>query len=494
LRRSPAFALVVVATLAVAIGANTAVFTVVNATLFSGFPLAQRNDRIVYITTNKDAVYYPDFEEWRAQAMSFEGVALARNIYVTLGDDSGGLEAYFTTEVTTDAFSLLGVTPLLGRDFLPGDQQPGAEPVAILRYDLWKRDFGGDPAIIGQSVRINGIPTTVIAVMPATFSFPTDQELWIPLVPTPAAQNRETFYARYVFARLADAATIEDARAEMEVIGRRLASEYPNTNRDITPVLSRFDQWAFGPKASVLYEATWGAVAFVLLIACSNVASLLLDRALGRSREVSIRLALGAGRWRTMRQLLLESLILSGLGGAAGWWISKLAVRTYALEQASGGIERVLDYAMGYTALAYLVSISVATGLVVGPAGCHGRRAAQSQRRSEGRHQERAYRRTSYRALVESFGCRADGTRARAADERSRDDPQLPARRGGRRRRRYQERSFDVPLRRRRTVCRPNGTDSVLRKSEEQPQRTAGRAVGRIRRRGAGGLRAASSL
>lgn len=367
LRRRPGFTLTVVATLAVGIGMNAAVFTVTNAALFGGFPLVQRNDRIVYVTTTNNSVYYPDFVEWRSNARSFASVALARNIYTTISFGSGDdLDAYFTTEVTANAFALLGVRPFLGRDFLPEDERPGASPVAVLRYDLWQRRFGSDPAAVGRSVTINGRPTTVIGVMPPGFSFPSDQALWTPLVPTPAALRRETPYARYAVARLADGATIETARTELTLIGERLANAYPDTNRNIRPVLQTFVEWSSGPQGSLLYAAAFAAVIFVLLIACANTASLLLERALDRSREVAIRLAIGESLARAVRQLLLESITLAMLGGVAGFWLAKVSLRAYALAQPIGDYTRVLSYDLSYGVLGYLVALSLGTGLVIG--------------------------------------------------------------------------------------------------------------------------------
>jgi putative ABC transport system permease protein len=364
--KSPGFTLTAIATLAVGIGVNAAVFTVTNATLFKGFPLVHENDRILYVTTTRKAVYYPDFDVWRAQAESFEGMALVRGVFKTFSGTGGAPATYFATEVTANAFQLLSVKPILGRDFLASDQEPGAEPVVILRYDLWQGRFGQDPAIVGRTVRLNGVPTTVIGVMPQGFSFPEGQSLWTPLVPTPAALRRDTFYARYAFGRLAGGASIRSARAEMETIGRRLANTYPRTNRNLVPVLHDFREFFIGPNGTTAYKALWGAVGFVLLIACGNVANLLLQRAIGRSRETSIRLALGASRWRILQQLLIESLLLSSLAGVLGWWIAQAGVRGYTLAQGGGGITDVLSYAMDSRVLAYFIAISTGTGLLVG--------------------------------------------------------------------------------------------------------------------------------
>jgi putative ABC transport system permease protein len=220
--RSRGFAIVAVAMLALGIGVNIAMFTVANTALFKGFSEVRENDRVLYLTTTKNAVSYPDYQDWQAHARSFDSIAMARGVFTTLGSGSGAPATYFTTQLTANAFTLLGVKPILGRDFLPSDHHAGAVPVVILRHDLWKSRFAGNPTIIGSAIRVNGVSTVVIGVMPATFSFPEDQSLWTPLVPTEAALRRETFFARYAFGRLAQGATRENATAEMETIGRSL--------------------------------------------------------------------------------------------------------------------------------------------------------------------------------------------------------------------------------------------------------------------------------
>jgi len=366
MRRSPGFTAITVMTLAIGIGINAAVFTVARASLFKGFPLVKNGDRIVYLTTNRNAVRYPDFLDWRAQAASFEGIALVRGVFTTLSGDSGAPATYFTTEITTNAFQLLGVTPMLGRDFVASDQEAGAAPVVILRHDIWRSRFGQDPNIIGRTVRLNGVPTTIVGVMPPSFSFAENQSLWIPLVPASAALTRDTFYARYAFGRLAVGATIESARVEMDTIGRRLAATYPRTNGNLVPVVRDFGEFFIGASATAAYAALWGAAGFVLLIACSNVANLLLQRAIGRSRDIAVRIALGASRGRILRQLLVESLLLSGVAGVVGWWIAQAAVRAYTLARGGGVMTDVLSYTLDSRVLTYLAAITIATGLLVG--------------------------------------------------------------------------------------------------------------------------------
>jgi putative ABC transport system permease protein len=370
LLNSPAFTAVAVTTLALAIGVNTAVFTVSNAVLFKGFSYIKGNDRIVYMTSSEGCcVSYPDFEDWRAQAKSFQGMAIVHGVQVTLSDKGGFPEYRDATEVSADTFRLIGREPILGRDFTKSDEIPGAAPVAILNYSFWESRYGKDPTVVGRTVRINAAPATVVGVMPPGFIFPQNQDMWVPLVPTPKVLRRANRDTWFVFGRLADGVTIETSRTEMETIGRRLAQAYPLTNKGFPPVLRNFAGFYIGPNAALIYGSLWGAVGFVLLIACANLANLMLARALGRSREISIRMALGAGRWRVVRQLLIESIMLSALGGLLGWWIAKWGVHSWELVSMPPGhswFDHVLDYNLDYRVLAYLIAISVGTGLLFG--------------------------------------------------------------------------------------------------------------------------------
>ena len=366
--KNPGFTAVAVTMLAVGIGVNATVFTVTNAVLFKGFPLVQGNDRLRYISYKNSncCVSYPDFLDWRAQSKSFEGMAIVHGVTIALTDSSGFPENLSGNENSADTFRLVGARPIMGRDFTAADEMPGAAPVAILNYGFWERRYGKDPAIIGRTVRMNGALTTYIGVMPQGFSFPQTVDVWVPLVQTPKVMNRENRETWVVVARLAEGVTDETAQAEMDIIGKRLATEYPVSNRELLPEIQTFTQFFIGPNGAMIYGSMWGAVGFVLLIACANLANLLLARAIGRSREISIRIALGAGRWRIIRQLLIESVMLSGLGGFLGWWIAKWGVRSYALAMASKSSWLVLDYSMDQRVLAYLIAISIGTGLLFG--------------------------------------------------------------------------------------------------------------------------------
>ncbi len=366
MRRAPGFTLVAVTMLALGTGMNATVFTVANAVLFKGFRQVRENDRLLYISNGNCCVSYPDFKDYRAEAKSFTGMAVVHGVSIMLSDGSGYTENIQATEASADTFKLAGQRPALGRDFTTADEEPGATPVAILHYGFWGRRYGKDRSVIGRTVRMNGAPTTIIGVMPEGFSFPQTVDAWVPLVKTAAVLKRENHDTWFAFGRLAEGATIERARAEIDTIGKRLARAYPLTNQEFTPVAQNFREFFIGPNATLIYGSMWGAVGFVLLIACANLANLLLARAIGRSREISVRIALGAGRWRIIRQLLVESLMLSAAGGFLGWWVAKWGVTSYERAMAYKESWLVLDYAMDYRVLGYLIAISAATGILFG--------------------------------------------------------------------------------------------------------------------------------
>jgi predicted permease len=369
LRKERSFTTVAVLMIGVGIGINAAVFTITSAILFKGFPAIVGNDRLVYIAGRSACcVSYPDFEDWRAQATSFKDLAVVHGTGVVFSEPGTFAERYEATEVSAETFRLIGQQPLLGRDFTTSDEKRGAAPVAILSHAFWERRYQSDPGVIGKSIRINGVATTVIGVMRPDFSFPQKQDLWVPLVATPDLQKRDNRSLWFAFGRLADGVSIERARAEMVAIGQRLADAYPRTNHDYVPRVRNFHEFFIGPSEDVIYASMWGAVGFLLLIACANVANLMLARAIGRSREISVRMALGAGRWRVIRQLLVESIMLSSLGGMLGWWIARWAVRVYATAERGPGLSpwRVLDYTTDSGVVAYFAAISIGTGLMFG--------------------------------------------------------------------------------------------------------------------------------
>jgi len=366
LRRNPGFTLTAMAMLAAGIGINAAVFTVTNAVLFKGFPLVERNDRLLYISDGGCCISYPDFEDIRAQAKSFLGMGITHGIGKALTDDNGFPENIDVTEISAATFQTVGRRPLLGRDVAAADERPGAVPVAILNYSFWEQRYGRDPAVLGRIVRLNGIPTTLVGVMPQGFSFPQKADMWVPLVQTATVMRRDSTDTWFAFGRLADGVSFQSARAEVEAIIQRIETAYPVSDQRFHLVAQNFAQFFLGANANAFYGSMWAAVGFVLLIACANLANLLLARAMGRSREISVRIALGAGRWRIMRQLLIESVLLSSLGGLLGWWVAKWGVRTYQLAMARKSSWLILDYTMDHRVLAYLIAISIITGILFG--------------------------------------------------------------------------------------------------------------------------------
>ena len=369
LRRDRAFTLAAIAMLALAIGLNVTVFTVMDAMLFRGFPLVKRNDRLVYLQERYPSgaccLSYEDFEDWRAQAQAFEGLAfVASNRSITFREGDGRPSDLLTFRVSANTFGLLEARPVLGRDFVPADEAPGAAQVAILNYRFWESRFAKRADIVGLSVQINGAPATVIGVMPRRFDFPTQENLWMPVARTPELLQRGLTPGGFtVVGRLRNGATLEEARAEIETINRRLEAEYPATNRSLVPTVVSYSQMNSGPNAPIIWGSLWAGACFVLLIACANLANLTLVRTMGRWRDFSTRIALGAGQGRMIRQMFVESLLLAGVAGVLGWWITNWSVRTWAVATASR--YQVLDYTVDSSTLAYLVAISVAAGILV---------------------------------------------------------------------------------------------------------------------------------
>jgi predicted permease len=366
--------LTAIVTLAVSIGVNASVFGVVNAVLFKGFPLVHDNDRLLYLTSSQGCcASYPDFREWREQATSFKDMALTHGIAAAFNDGDGYAERYESTEVSPNTFSLVGVRPLLGRDFAPDDETVGAPAVAILNYSFWVRRFNRDPAVIGRGVRVNGVATQIVGVMPAGFSFPQNVDFWVPLVLTPQVRERGYRNTWFAVGRLADGVGVEAARAEMDTIRKRQELDHPETNRGLPLFVSTFREFFIGANAPVLYRAMWGAGGFVLLIACANLANLLLARSFERTRENSMRFALGASRWRVVRLTLVESVILAVVGGALACLVGRAGLLLFAL--APSGIsdaivgtwfDRVQDYSIDLRVLLYVAAASVAATFLFG--------------------------------------------------------------------------------------------------------------------------------
>lgn len=371
LAKSPGFTAVAVLTLALGVGVNATVFTLANGVLFNGIPF-KNADRFLFISVKNPSnaedfvgVSYPDFRDWRAQAKSFDGMMAWTGGRASVSDRAGLPETFLMARMTANSLALIGQKPALGRSFLFDEDAAKAAPVAIIGYGLWERRYSKDNSVIGRVISINGTPTTVIGVMPPDFAFPFRVDLWMPLTPTADTEKRDARNL-IVFARMAGGVTLNSARAEMETISRNLQSAYPGTNQGIDAWVRTVHEFYIGPWITTIFAAMLGAVSFVLLIACANVANLLLGRAVGRMREISIRMALGAGRWRIIRQLLVESVMLSTAGGILGWLIAIWGVHAFDLAVTPYAKPSWMNFSMNYHVFTYLVMISVGTGILFG--------------------------------------------------------------------------------------------------------------------------------
>ena len=359
--------------LALGIGVNATVFTLVNAVLIRGLPFHDSGNLYVlgaHRTTatgpvRPGSVSYQDLLDWRSQARTFVDMAVFSQYQVNIADDRAMPESQSGGRVSENLFRLLGQQPLLGRDFGPQDGEKNAERVAILGNTLWRNRYASDPNILGKAIRLNGEPVVVIGVMPPGIKFPTRAELWTQVIPNADNLNRKR--REYsVVARVRPGVSRAEAQAEIAGIASRLAAEYPDTNKDQTAVMNTFNERFNGGEIRVLFMALQGAVGFVLLIACANVANLQLSRSINRAREVAVRVALGASRWRVVRQLLVESIVLGCLGGLFGLLIAWAGVRAFDAAVADVGKPYWIVFTMDYVVFAFLAAICVLTGILFG--------------------------------------------------------------------------------------------------------------------------------
>jgi len=367
--KSPGFTLVALAALALGIGANTAIFTVVNAVLLRPLPFRDP-DRLVMVwehspRTGKPNVVNPqNFKAWEVPKRSFEQMAAYINTDVDITGE-GRPEQVHGAYVTLQFFPILDVQPKLGRNFLPEDDTPAREHVALLSHGLWQRRYGADPGIVGRTVRLQSEPTTIVGVMPANFRFPEMKaEVWILSRIDAAAERHGRFLS--VIARLKPNVTVAQARADMQSIARQLAAEYPEFDRKWgATVVSMREQFAGDLRTPLL--VLLGSVALVLLIACANVANLLLMRSTARQREIALRASLGASRWRIIQQMLIESGVLGLAGGALGLLLAVWAKNgLLAILPEPMSVAKVNSVSIDGNVLAFCLGVSAATGILFG--------------------------------------------------------------------------------------------------------------------------------
>jgi putative ABC transport system permease protein len=371
LRKSPGFTTVAALTLALGVGANTAIFSVVNAVMLRPLPYVNA-DRLVRLWESnqkigraRTSVSVPNFLDWRAQLHTFTSLAAISNAGASFTTMSGeGAEIVRGATVTAEFLPVLGVRPALGRNFRTDEDRPGGDTrVAILTQGLWKRRFASDPSILGRRISLNGNTYSVVGVLPASFRWGTNIDLLVPFAPDPSSSRGD--HRLTVIGRLGDGATMEQAQIELAGLAARLASQYPADNSGWSAETAPFYDWLIPDTARDPLVILLGAVGLVLLIACANVASLMLARAAARQKELSMRVALGAARWRIVQQVLTESFLLSLIACAAGIAGGAAAMRLL-VAYGPASVPRLDEASFDLTVVLFALAVSVATAFVFG--------------------------------------------------------------------------------------------------------------------------------
>lgn len=368
--KNPGFTAIAVLTLALGIGANTALFSVVNGVLLN--PLVYPHSDQLVAVYGKDPgfarapISYLNFLDWQRATRTFSSMALYRNEPYNL-TGRGEAELLGGSMISAEFFSTLGVTPVLGRNFRPDDDHAGAAPVVILGGGLWKRKFGSSPDVIGKSIILNGASYTIVGVVPPSFNFyGSERDLYTPVGQwtDPSFLDRRIEVSAHGVGRLKPGVTLEQAKADMDAISQNLAAAYPEADKEIGVNLVSMKQDIVGNVQPFLIVLL-AAVGFLLLIACANVANLLLARSMGRSREFAIRAALGANHMRVIRQLLTESILLAGLGGVLGLLLASWGTKA-VLATLPAALPRADEVSLDWHVLIFTMALSLFSGIVFG--------------------------------------------------------------------------------------------------------------------------------
>jgi len=366
--KRPGFLLIAVSTLALGIGATTAMFTVVNSVLLRPLQFPEPERIILFQGVNprhgitESNMSVPDIVDWQQQSQSFEQIAgfVSGGLFVGVGDET---ERVRGSAVTAGFFPLFKINPLSGRTLQPDDMQPGREPALVVSYALWQRRFGGNNNVVNSKVTLNGKPATLVGIMPAGFTYPNDSEAWTAFPLDAASEPRDNRFVS-VLSRLKPGVSISQAQTEMDTINQRLAQNYAETNKDWGVRLTELRESLVGELRTSLLILL-GAVAFVLLIACANVANLLLARAVYRQKEIAVRTALGASRWRIVRQLLTESVLLSVVSGVLGLGLSVWLIKVLIAITPSN-TPRLDEIAIDLRVFGFTLAVTVLAGILFG--------------------------------------------------------------------------------------------------------------------------------
>ena len=370
LLKNPGVTVIVIIALALGIGANTAIFSVVNAVLIRPLPY-QESERLIFLNEKSPvldemSISYPNFLDWRAHNQTFEKMGVYNRASYNL-TGAGEAERIVTGQVSADLFSVLRVNALHGRVFTNDEDKPGGTPVVVLSYGLWQRRFGGQTNILGQAITLNGKSYTVIGVMPESYLYPSRVEMWVPvgqLSDQPSWQSRGNHPGLYGVARLKPGVTFEQADADMNNLATNLEKQYPNTNAG-NRVRMRPLMEIFVVDVRRTLWIIFAVVGAVLLIACANIANLLMARATARRKEMAIRTAVGASRWRIARQLLTESILVSMIGGAIGLFLAYWGVRLI-LYISPTAIPRSREIGLDWNVLIFTIGVAFVTGILFG--------------------------------------------------------------------------------------------------------------------------------
>ena len=371
LRKNRGTSLIAVLALGLGIGLTTIMFSIVYGAVWKGLPF-EGAEKLVHLERNNlsediESMEVPihDLLDWREAQTSFEALAGFYSGTVNLAGTERP-ERYDGAFISANAFELIRVQPVLGRNFQEGEDTPAADPVILLGYHVWQDRFGGDPEVVGQVARVNGEQTTIIGVMPEGFRFPIAEDVWLPLRMDPLELERGEGLSLEVFGRLRDGVNMDQASAEMQAIAARLAEEYPKTNEGVGAVLQPYVDEYIGAEPRAMLYTMLAAVFLVLLVACANVANLLLSRAATRSKELAIRSAVGASRLRVIMQLVGEGIVIASAGAVLGIGISALGIGMFNRAIAPTDPPFWIDIGLNPVVLIFIIGVTVLAGVLSG--------------------------------------------------------------------------------------------------------------------------------